>query len=270
MKLGYIDYLNCYPFYYYAFEKQAPEGITIVSDYPSALNRRMAQGDLDMGPISAAAYADLTESLLLLPDFCLSSIGYVRSVILVSKVPIEDLNNKKVGITTASHTSVVLLKVLLHHYFHQNPVYIPVQPRPGLKDLDAALIIGNDALAQISVPMAYVYDLGDVWLRKTGFPVVFALFAVRKKIVEQCSKEIKAVIASYQESLQCLEKEKNAVIQKAKQRYPDIVYDIDDYYDLLNFDFTDHMREALMFYYAIAADLGLLKKVERLRYLDLG
>jgi len=266
MKLGHIDYLNCYPFYFHAFERQPLKGIKIFSDYPSALNKMMKQGKLDMSPISSATCADMSDHVFVLPDFCLSSIGYVGSVILASKVPIEDLNGRKVGVTRASHTSVVLLKVLLKKYYKLEPLYVQTEPRPELKDMDAALVIGNDAMVKTSGPAPYIYDLGDLWLRKTGFPVVFAVFAVREKIVEKYENEIKAVISSYHSSLCCLKEEKDNVILKAKQRYPDIIYDIDNYYDLLEFEFTEDLKKALMFYFSVAAELGLIKKVDRLRY----
>jgi chorismate dehydratase len=269
MNLGHIDYLNCYPFYFHMFEKESLKGVRIFSDYPSMLNMMMAKGQLDMSPISSAACADIADDVLILPQFCLSSIGYVGSVILVSKVPIEDLNHKKVGITSASHTSVVLLKVLLKKYYRQEPIFIPTEPRPDLTDIDAALIIGNDAMVKISVPAQYVYDLGDLWLRKTGFPVVFAVFAVRENIVSKFESEIQAVISSYHTSLGYLEREKDSVIRKAKARYPDILYDIDHYYDLLEFQFTGNLKDALMSYYAAAGELGLLHNVERLRYMDI-
>jgi len=267
MKLGHIDYLNCYPFYFHAFEKKPLKGITIFSDYPNVLNKMMADGSLDMSPISAATCADIASDVLVLPDFCLSSIGYVGSVILISKVPLEDLNRKKVGITMASHTSVVLLKVLLKNYYKLEPVYVSVVPRPELKDIDAALVIGNDAMVKTSRPAAYTYDLGDLWLRKTGFPVVFAVFSVREKIVNKYEPQIKAVISSYHTSLRCLKEKKGDVIIKAKQRYPDIIFDIDNYYDLLKFEFTEDLKTALMFYYSVAGELGLIKKVDRLEYL---
>ncbi len=183
MKLGHIDYLNCYPFYYHTFEKAPLKGVRIHSDYPSRLNRMLTQGQLDMSPISSASCGDIAEKVLVLPDFCLSSVGYVGSVILISKVPIEDLNGKNVGLTTASHTSVVLLKVLLKEYYKQEPVFIRTEPRPTLRNIDAALVIGNDAMVKPPGQTSYTYDLGDLWLRKTGYPVVFAVFAVREKII---------------------------------------------------------------------------------------
>ena len=128
MKLGYIDYLNCYPFYYHMFEKTAIKGVRIVPGYPSDLNRMLAGGDLDMSPISSATYAVLADRTKILPEFCLSSVGYVSSVILASKIGIEDLDGKKIGMTSASHTSVVLLKVLLKKFYKIEPEYFR-QPR---------------------------------------------------------------------------------------------------------------------------------------------
>ena len=58
MKLGRIDYLNCYPFYYHMLEKEPLKGVTIYPATPSALNGMTARKELDMSPISAGAYAD--------------------------------------------------------------------------------------------------------------------------------------------------------------------------------------------------------------------
>jgi chorismate dehydratase len=270
MKLGYIDYLNCYPFYYHMFEKLPLSDVEIVPGYPSDLNRMMISGWLDMSPISAAAYTDLEDEAVLLPDFCLSSVGYVHSVILASLLPIEDLHGKKVGLSSASKTSVVLLKTLLRSYYAIEPVYSVSDPNPRLKDgvLDAALIIGNEAMQQDISP--YLYDLGDLWLRKTGFPVVFAVFALRKTALERYAARIDAVIRSYHQSLALLENERDILIRKARERYPAIRYDVDAYYRTLQYVFNPALKEALAFYLNKAGDLGFLKKVGPVRFMDGG
>lgn len=267
MRLGYIDYLNCYPFYFRMFEKKAIKGVRLFPGHPGMLNKMMAGRQLDMSPISSATCGEIADDVMVLPRFCLSSVGYVGSVLLVSKVPIEDLNKSKVGITSSSHTSIVLLKIILKKYYDMAPVFIPTGPRPLLKDMDAALIIGNDAMVQPSEPPSYVYDLGDLWLRKTGFPVVFAVFAVRKKVLNKYESIIKTVVSSYQSSLNFLETDKHTVVLKAKKRYPDIIYDIDSYYDRLQFEFTDNLKKALMFYFSIAEEMDLIKPVKNLQYL---
>ena len=145
---------------------------------------------------------------------------------------------------------------------------MPTQPRPVLKDMDAALVIGNDAMAISSEPIPYIYDLGDLWLRKTGFPVVFAVFAIRESVVEKYSSQIKSVVFSYHRSLCCLEEEKEDVVSKARAKYPDIIYDINSYFDLFKFKFDDELKKALMFYYTVAGEMGLIKKVIKINYLD--
>jgi chorismate dehydratase len=266
MRLGYINYLNCYPFYYHMTHKKPLPGIEVVPAYPSALNDMMRSGALDMSPISAAAYADMQDRILILPDFCLSSVGYVRSVVLQSRVPIEDLDGRRLGLSSASQTSVVLLKTLLKKYYRIEPVYLPTTPSPVLEDIDAALVIGNEAMENTPEPAPYIYDLGDLWMRKTGHPVVFALFSVQVSAAKSLAADITRVIASYNSSLLCLHTERAALIARAREKYPTVAYDIDTYYSLLRFEFTPDLHAALEFYFSEAGSLGLLGKVKRVRY----
>jgi chorismate dehydratase len=264
MKLGYINYLNCYPFYYHMFEKKAVSDVKIFPDYPSSLNRKMQSGDLNMSPISAGAYPDVADRAVLLPDFCLSSVGYVGSVNLVSKVPIEELGGKAVGVTNASATSVALMKILLEKFYGLKPNYIPTHPLPDMNQFDAALLIGNEAMITLPLPVSFKYDLGELWFRKTGYPVVFAVFAVQKSGLDKYKEQIAKVIDSYKKSLNCMKTEKDKVVRKAMKRYPDIVYNVDFYYSLFKFEFTKELKEALLYYFKLAGELGLLKKIDKI------
>jgi chorismate dehydratase len=264
MKLGYIDYLNCYPFYYHMFEKKALTEVKVFPDYPSSLNRMMHSGDLDMSPISAGAYPDIADRALLLPDFCLSSVGYVGSVNLVSKVPIEELSGKAVGVTNASATSVALMKVLLEKFYGLKPNYIPSPPLPDMNHFDAALLIGNEAMMTLPLPVSFKYDLGELWYRKTGYPVVFAAFAVQKSAIEKYKIQIANIIESYKKSLECMKTEKDKVVRKAMKRYPDIVYNVDFYYSLFKYEFSKELKEALLYYFRLAGEMGLLKKIDKI------
>lgn len=266
MKLGYIDYLNCYPFYHHMFHKEPVPDTTVVPRYPGELNLLMKEGILDMSPISAGAYPEIQDKVVLLPDFCLSSIGYVRSVVLQSKLPIEDLCGKKIGLTSASKTSVVLLKLLLEKYYSLKPEYVPCTPNPDMDNLDAALVIGNEAMVETERPMPYIYDLGDLWLRKTGYPVVFAVIAVQKKTAGESVDKVIEVSGSFRLSLNDLRDNRRDVVKYAGEKYPHITYDIDHYYNLLKFDFTDALKTALEFYFSEAASLGLLDPVKKINY----
>ncbi len=266
MRLGYIDYLNCFPLYYHLFEKKPLDGVRIVSAIPGELNRMMAAKELDMSAVSAASLADIAPDILLLPDFCLSSVGYVGSVLLYSKDPIEDLNGKTIGLSRASATTVGMLKILLKKYYGLDPNYIQIGTTPDLAHVDAALIIGNDAMVAPPAPVRYTYDIGDLWHRKTGFPAVFGVFVIAAQALEKFPDRVRAVIASYRKSLECFHNEKDRVVARASERYPDIIYDLYQYYDRFRFEFSDELKEALHFYLEEAAELGILKKIENLRY----
>jgi chorismate dehydratase len=250
------------------FDRELVEGVDIIPGFPSELNRMMKEKKLDLSPVSSAAYADIKEDVLLLPQFCLSSVGYVGSVLMCSNYPIEDLNNKKVGLSGASHTSRVLLKILLEKFYGIEPYYLQAGPFPDLAGHDAALIIGNDAMRGCSEKAPFKYDLGELWLEKTGFPVVFAVFAVRKNIISDNLAAIGSIINSYRASLRCLVDEKENVIKSAGEKYPDILYDINGYYDTLQFEFTDNLKIALKYYLSAAEEMNLLPKVEALNFLE--
>ncbi|MCU0846857.1 MAG: menaquinone biosynthesis protein [Spirochaetes bacterium] len=266
MKIGYINYLNCYPFYHHMFKKEPLEGIDVVPAYPEDLNRMMASGELSVSPISSAAYPGMRDRVLMLPGFCLSSIGYVRSVILASRVPIEDLDGRTVGLTTASRTSVTLVRILLEKYYGLRPEYVPVKPVPDMEAVDAAVVIGNEAMLEGTVPVEYIYDVGDLWLRKTGHPVVFAVFAVRDEAALNERDSVERVIRSYTSSLAELRDNEDAVVSSASGMYPDIKYDIARYYRLLKFEFSDDLKKALMFFFESAADAGLLERVNSINF----
>jgi len=270
VKLGAIDYLNCYPFYYHMLEKKPVKGVDIVPAIPSELNRMLKSGELDMSPVSSAVYTELQDEVTLLREFCLSSVGYVRSVVLISTMPIEYLNGKKVGLSTSSQTSVALLKILLQKYYGLQPEYVSSPPFPELDELDAALVIGNDAMLPMKQKIPYIYDLGDLWMRHTGHPVVFAVFALRNDSAVQWKGEINDVLASYRESLLCLDKERDDIILNAGRRYPILESDdLDIYYHLLKFNFTQGLKKALQFYYDEAAQLGLMPEVPGIRFAEL-
>jgi chorismate dehydratase len=247
-------------------EKEPLKSVNIVPGFPSELNRMMKEKKLDLSPVSSATYADIKNDVLLLPEFCLSSVGYVGSVLICSNFPIEELNNKKVGLSGASHTSRVLLKILLEKFYGIEPYYLQAGPFPDLKGHDAALIIGNDAMRGCAEKAPFKYDLGELWLEKTGFPVVFAVFAVQKNAILERLTALKEVINSYRASLECLVNEKETVIKSAGEKYPDILYDINGYYDTLQFEFTDDLKIALKYYFSAAEEMNLLPKVEALNF----
>jgi chorismate dehydratase len=145
----------------------------------SGLNEALATGKIDLGLVSSYEYAQ--GDYFLLPDVSISATGRVGSVLLFSRVPLDQLSGEEVVLTKASATSVALLKLLLEDFCGQRPRY-----RMGsLADLAGAaayLAIGDEALRlRHHPPFQEAYDLATLWMEHTGLPFVFAVFAVRKE-----------------------------------------------------------------------------------------
>lgn len=258
MRLGCIDYLNCYPFYYRMLERSPLPGVELFPRLPSELNRLMAAGQLDLSPVSAGAWPGLAARAALLPDFCISAAGAVRSVLLISRRPLEELGGRRLALTSASATSVVLLKILLEKFYSVAPDYAPAGPRPSLDGCEAALLIGDHALTAKAAAAPYSYDLGELWLRKTGRPVVFAVFAAGRAAAAADPAAFRAAAASFRASLDGLSSERAALVAAAARRYPGLACDTDSYLAGLGYEFTAARKEAFSYYLDTAADMGLL------------
>jgi chorismate dehydratase len=102
----------------------------------------------------------------------------VRSILLVSKVPVEKI--RTVALDTSSMTSVALTKVLFEKWLGGGRTFTPMAPHIDemLATHDAGLVIGDPAL-QIDRSRYLTLDLAEEWIRHTGKPFVFAFWAVR-------------------------------------------------------------------------------------------
>jgi chorismate dehydratase len=154
------------------------ENFDISYTVPSACARALLEGTADIGIIPAITYASIPE-LVTIPDIAIASRGPVRSILLVSKVPIEQI--RTIATDSSSRTSVVLTRVLLENWYGG-----PRQMREMDPDLpamlaacDAAMLIGDAAL--LANTSGYrVYDLAELWIQHTGKPFVFAVWAIRR------------------------------------------------------------------------------------------
>jgi len=144
---------------------------------PSACAQALAEGTADIGIIPAAAYAQIPE-LLVLPEVAIASRRAVRSILLVSKMPIGQV--RTVALDTSSMTSVALTKILFDRWLGGGRTFTAMAPEIDamLAEYDAGLLIGDPAL-KIDRARYHTLDLAEEWIRHTGKPFVFAFWAVR-------------------------------------------------------------------------------------------
>lgn len=194
LHIGLIDYLNTMPFHYDLAERLQDGDVHFERGVPSHLNRLLIQGDIDLAPISAIEAARNADQLVILPGLSIASLGAVRTVLLFSwAADMRDLDGQPIALTDHSATSVALLKVLCRDRYGIQPEFtVTRQHLPSmLAEQAGALVIGDDALVEGAIHRAlsgpdgwglpYIYDLGDEWLKMTGLPFTFAVWAARRE-----------------------------------------------------------------------------------------
>jgi chorismate dehydratase len=195
LRVGRIPYINCYPVYGGIDRGVVPFDGELVDGVPTALNRLVAAGALDVSVVSAVEYARDATRYLLLPELAITSDGPVRSVMLFSRRPPQALDGQRVIVSRSSMTSVALLELLFEHVWRVTPDFVPGDAE--VADLarfdgephearlvigDAALLLFDEARAGGASMTRYPFriDLGAAWKEWTGLPFVFAVWVAQR------------------------------------------------------------------------------------------
>ncbi len=264
-RLGHIQFINCLPLYYGMVKNDVLLDVDLVRANPADLARELLEGKLDMAPIPAIEYARHADDLVLLPDIAISSNGEVQSILLVSKVPAEELTGGTVALTNTSRTSQVLARVLIDKHWGATPGYVEMPPDlPAmLRDTDAALLIGDEALrAYWDQPEGlFAYDLGTVWTAWTGLPMVYAVWAVRRSYAAEQPGAVQAVAEALSGSLAYCRSHLDDISDYAARWEQFPAEKFRSYFDALHFRFATSYREGLARYLSEAAAIGQLDAV---------
>jgi chorismate dehydratase len=245
IRLGRISYVNMAPVFY-RVEAEVEEVLGV----PTTLNRMLIDGEIDTAPISSIEYARNADKLRLLPRLCVASEGAVDSIQLVSRKPLEQV--RVVAVTPESATSVALTKVLLPEAEH-----VPLG-----EDADAKLLIGDAALKSAFEDPTPHYDLGRLWLERTGLPMVFAVWACPEPIAPGLVELEDALVASVRQAR--AEPEQLAYESSELYGYP--AGFLARYFEKLRYRFGPRERAGLYTFLELARDAGLVDTVPELRF----
>jgi chorismate dehydratase len=260
LRLGRISFLNVLPIYYPLESGVVSHSFDIVSGTPAHLNQLMAQGRLDLSVISSIEYARHPERYLILPDLSISCCGAVKSVLLLSRVPIEELTGQTVLVSTQSHTSVALLKVLFENRFGMDAVFKPDSCTNSLargENPTAFLAIGDEALRlrrHGSYP--YCMDLGEAWHAWTGLPFVFALWVIQKKAVEKWNRRLDTAVERLSTAKEWGRAHLDTICTRAAQQGLLSFEELRDYYHCLRFDLGREEQRGLELFFRYLTQIG--------------
>ena len=267
-RLGRIGYLNVLPVYHSLETGIIAHDFEIVSGPPAVLNAMMEREELHVSSGSCIEYARRPERYLLVPDMAIGSNGPVMSVLLLSRVPIEELDGKSICVSGESHTSVALLKLLMARQgvnarFETGLVSALIR---GSEPPAAFLAIGDEALRLRDHPdYPHRLDLGEVWREWTGLPFVFGLWLVSRKAAAQklftCNPA-----ALLQAGRDWGLANMDAVLDLTRHGCPLTREELIQYYAGLVYHMREKEIEGLKLFYARLHEAGLLDAIPALEF----
>jgi chorismate dehydratase len=267
-RVGHIQFLNCLPLYYGLVKTDMVLDMELIKGAPRDLAEMLLVGDLDVAPIPSIEYARHAAELVLLPDISISSDGDVQSILLLSKVPVEELTDKTVALTNTSRTSQVLTRILLEKHWRVDPTFVEMPPDLAsmMRDATAALLIGDDALrAYHEHHDLHVYDLGAEWKAYTGLPMVYAVWAARHEWADGDPDGALRLVRALNASNRYSHEHLDAISEYAARWEPMPPGFFKDYFDVLRFRFDGRCRAGLARFLSEAHAIGQLDEIPEMR-----
>jgi chorismate dehydratase len=205
---------------------------------------------------------------VLYPDLSVSALQSVKSIMLFHRKPLNELDGASIALTTASATSVNLLKIILDKGYGLKPNY--TSAAPSLTDMmqehDAALLIGDDAIKATWVDYGYlVTDLGEEWFKLTGKWMTFAVWAIRKQVLDSDPEMIGRIYEAFLESKRKSLKDPAGLIADAQTKIGGTEHYWEQYFGNLCYDFGPNQWAGLQLFYDYSYELGLLPRKVQLK-----
>ena len=240
VKISAVSYANTYPFLYGIDKKLDSNTYELSLDVPSECARKLQHNEVDLGLIPVAMIPQI-ENAEIISDYCIGADGAVKTVLLMSMIPLEEI--KTVYLDTDSRSSAQLLKILALEYWKADWDYkeLPNDFATN-KKIESILLIGDKT--QKPLPYTYIYDLAEVWKDFTGKPFVFAAWVANKKLDSSFIEEFNKAISFGLENISKSIKEYNVSHN----------YDLEEYLTkYISYNFNEDKKNALKQY------LGFIK-----------
>lgn len=255
-----VNFINTAPLYEVWRRTVNRPDWQVTEEAPSALNRMLNEGSLDLGFISSHEYALHPQNYRILDNISISATGAVGSVFLFIRKKPRELDGARILLSTQSQTSVYLVRIILEEFYGIEPEYIDgaISERAGnLADYDAVLAIGDDALRLNSGDEFPVkLDLGLDWYERTGLPFVFAVWGVREDF---CRTSSATVTEIHSELLRCIREGKRdlrTISSLVAPRIPMPVEDCFRYLQGIEYDLGEAKKAGLKLFCEYLAKRG--------------
>ena len=256
------DSLENKPLIYGLLNQKLKHNFSIKSTKPNDTARILLEGETELGLIPSIEYANKKESLRIIPDICISSIGRVNNVQLFFKKGLKEIET--IAVDTCAVTEKILLQILMQEKFTTSPAYIQMEPnlKLMLSKADAALITGDQALEYCQNKKNCI-DLNEEWVDLTGLPMVYSFWAGREFTINK--DDISIIKNSYELGRQNIDQIAKDFSKEHGGEWP-------FYHDFLtkniNYSFSNKAQEGLKEFYNYAFFYGYAEYIPDLYFYE--
>jgi chorismate dehydratase len=280
LRISIVQYLNTAPLVW-GFTNGPLRGKYDLSfTVPSLCAEALRSGAADIAIIPAIEYQRM-DSLMILPDMAIAAKNRVRSLLIISKTPIEGARN--IALDSSSRSTQALTKILCGRRWKIAPEFFEMPPdiNAMLQRADAALLIGDPALrlsitaesdatrgpsgqlvcsaASVGVSHAgslHVYDVVEEWRKMTSLPAVLAVWAARPEVVNA------DVIEDFQASRDLGLQNLDEISQQAARVLKLPAEQLRRYLSKnIDFNLDEENLRGLTAYFTLAAAIGLIPRM---------
>lgn len=210
--------------------------IELSKDIPSVCAKKLLHNEVDLGLVPVAIIPEL-ENAHIISNYCIGAEGKVKSVLLVSDVPIDEIEN--IYLDYQSRTSVKLCQVLCRELWKVEPSFTPapLDYEERIEGKNAGVIIG-DRTFHLKKNYQYQYDLAEEWQKMTSLPFVFAAWVSNKVLPNE-------FIRLFNESLEFGLQRKTEAIQQLSNSSVDDSFLFNYLSEFISFDLTSSKKRGL-------------------------
>jgi chorismate dehydratase len=293
LRISIVKYLNTTPLVWSFTHGPLKGKYDLSFTVPSLCAEALRSNAADIAIIPAIEYQRI-DDLVILPDLAIASKTRVRSLLLVSKLPLEKA--RRIALDSSSRSTQALTKILCQQKWKIAPEFFEMPPDlPNmLLRADAALLIGDPALrlslatesgtrrgeageqicSAASANLAaipgsqatavldpdttlHIYDVVEQWRRMTALPAVLAVWAGRRKAATP------EVVADFQASRHYGMRHLSEISTQAAAELNLPANKLQRYLtENINFSLDEENQRGLAAYFAQAAELNLIPRVK--------
>lgn len=191
VRISAVRYSNTYPLIYGLEHSGIELNAEIEIDHPADTAKKIIEGKADIGLIPVVAIHQ-NPALSIVGDFCIGSRGPVRTVLLLSNKPIEELDT--IYLDYRSRTSVALTRLLAGKFWKRDFRWVATDREFSFLNIadNEGLVLIGDQCYEMESHYSHRTDLAVEWNKYTGLPFVFACWVANKsfssKFLEKFNK----------------------------------------------------------------------------------